>query len=219
MLHSQKRWREHPALQATPVPHGPIRSYNIKMANALYRTPPEQMTPRYTFDSSLVQIGHVFNFNARKSLFPGSDQAPSFESTNIAKRIQHRCNTFGSKNHIAGFTVTSSLQLAKENSPIKEFWFKLWHALDKWKQDANKNKNRLFSGHELPPLTVPAMPLDSHLMQLIVRKIEGRPSQEELRLWQTPLNTLCAFLAKWPAWSETIDSIFPHHYKSSQAWP
>ena len=102
----------------------------------------------------------------------------------------------------------------KGNSPLKEFWFKLWHALDKWKQDANKNKNRLFSGHELPPLTVPATPLDTHLMQLIVRKIEDRPSQEELRQWQTPLNTLCAFLAKWPAWSETIDSIFPHHYKS-----
>ena len=102
----------------------------------------------------------------------------------------------------------------KGNTPPKEFWFKLWHALDKWKLDANKNKNRLLSGHELPPLTVPTTPLDTHLMQLIVRKIADRPSQEELRQWQTPLNTLCAFLAKWPAWSETIDSIFPHHYKS-----
>ena len=102
----------------------------------------------------------------------------------------------------------------KGNTPLKEFWFKLWHALDKWKLDANKNKNRLLSGHELPPLTVPTTPLDTHLMQLIVRKIADRPSQEELRQWQTPLNTLCAFLAKWPAWSETIDSIFPHHYKS-----
>ena len=104
----------------------------------------------------------------------------------------------------------------KGNSQIKEFWFKLWHALDKWKQQANKNNNRLFSGHEIPPLTVPAIPLDSHLLQHIVRKIKGRPSQEELRPWQTPLNTLCAFLAKWPAWSETIDSIFPHHYTTSK---
>ena len=104
----------------------------------------------------------------------------------------------------------------KGNSPIREFWYKMWHALDKWKTDANKNKNRLFSGHEIPPLTVAAPPPDSHLLQRILRKIEGRPTQEELHPWQTPLHTLCDFLARWPAWSETIDTIYPHHYTSDK---
>lgn len=34
------------------------------------------------------------------------------------------------------------------SSNIKDFWFKLWHALDKWKTDANRRKHRIHAAHD-----------------------------------------------------------------------
>ena len=99
-------------------------------------------------------------------------------------------------------------------SPLKDFWFKLWHALDIWKHEANKKNSRIFARHEIQPLAVPATPVDQYLMRHVMQKIQGQPSHEDLRPWQSSLNTLCAFLAKWPAWPETINFICPHHYRS-----
>lgn len=86
---------------------------------------------------------------------------------------------------------------------IKEFWFKLWHT-------------RIFAAHELRPLAVPSNPFDTHLLHHIARKIEGNLTSEELRPWQTPLNTLSALFAKWLQWQETISFIIAHKYRSRQ---
>ena len=47
---------------------------------------------------------------------------------------------------------------------IKGFWFKLWHALDKWKTEANSRTRRIFTANELSaPRPPPQTPVDSHL--------------------------------------------------------
>ena len=107
-------------------------------------------------------------------------------------------------------------------SPLKDFWFKLWHALDIWKHEANKQNSRIFARHEIQPLAVPATPVESVPHAACDAEdsrptITRRPTPVAIiaqYIVQSSLNTLCAFLAKWPAWPETINFICPHHYRS-----
>jgi len=56
---------------------------------------------------------------------------------------------------------------------IKDFWFKLWHALDKWKTEAHSRARRIFAAHELSaPRPPPQTPVDSHLQDHIFQKTQ-----------------------------------------------
>ena len=99
---------------------------------------------------------------------------------------------------------------------IKDFWFKLWHALDKWETEANSRTRRIFAAHELPVPRLPHQaPLDTHLQDQIVQKIQKmQPNirRDDLRPWQAAINTLTAMFAQWPNWKSTIDMILAHQF-------
>lgn len=101
------------------------------------------------------------------------------------------------------------VEACQNSNRIKDFWFKLWHALDKWKTEANSRTSRIFAAHELPvPRPPPQAPLDSHLQDQIIHKIQKmQPTihRSDLRPWQTSINTLTTMFAQWPNWKNTID--------------
>ena len=103
---------------------------------------------------------------------------------------------------------------------IKDFWFKLWHALDKWKTEANSRARRIFAAHELSaPRPPPQTPVDSLLQDHIFQKIQKMTAnirREDLRPWQTAINTLTVTLSQWPNWRKTIDMILAHHFTNRQ---
>lgn len=77
------------------------------------------------------------------------------------------------------------------SSNIKDFWFKLWHALDKWKTDANRRKHRIHAAHEIQPIPIPSMTVDHHLRDQIIKKITDNISVDELRPWQSSVCVGC----------------------------
>ena len=103
---------------------------------------------------------------------------------------------------------------------IKDFWFKLWDALDKWKTEANSRTRRIFAAHELSaPRPPPQTPVDSHLQDQMFQKIQKMTAnirREDLRPWQTAINTLTVMLSQWPNWKKTIDMILAHHFTNRQ---
>ena len=108
------------------------------------------------------------------------------------------------------------VEACQGKTKIKEFWFKLWHALDKWKVEANSRTSRIFAAHELPaPRLPPQAPVDSHLQDHIFQKIQKMTAnirREDLRPWQTAINTLTVMFSQWPNWRKTIDMILAHKF-------
>ena len=73
--------------------------------------------------------------------------------------------------------------------------------------------NRIFAAHEIPPpRSSPHVQVDSHLQEQIVQKIQTHTRREDLRPWQTAINTLSMMFAQWPDWKNTIDFIMAHHF-------
>ena len=111
------------------------------------------------------------------------------------------------------------VEACEGKAKIKEFWFKLWHALDKWKAEANSRSSRLYAAHELPAPRLPPQTVDSHLQDHIFQKIQKMTStvrREDLRPWQTAINTLTVMFSQWPNWRKVIDMILAHKFTNQQ---
>ena len=105
------------------------------------------------------------------------------------------------------------VEACQGSNHIKEFWFKLWHALNKWKTEANSRTQGIFAAHDIPPPRAPPQAqVDSHLQEQIVQKMKPQPRREDLRPWQTKINTLTVMFAQWPDWKNTIDFILQHQF-------
>jgi len=111
------------------------------------------------------------------------------------------------------------VEACEGKAKIKEFWFKLWHALDKWKAEANSRSSRMYAAHELPAPRLPPQTVDSHLQDHIFQKIQKMTStirREDLRPWQTAINTLTVMFSQWPNWRKVIDMILAHKFTNHQ---
>ena len=141
------------------------------------------------------------------------------ENSVIANKLQTRWSTFGSKNHIAGLKCDQLVDACEGKAKIKEFWFKLWHALDKWKTEANSRSSRIYAAHELPAPRIPPQTVESHLQDHIFQKIQKMTStirREDLRPWQTAINTLTVMFSQWPNWRKIIDMILAYKFTNHQ---
>eukprot|EP00434_Breviolum_minutum_P035176 symbB.v1.2.031133.t2/scaffold3581.1/size55290/2 len=112
------------------------------------------------------------------------------------------------------------VEACQGKTKIKDFWFKLWHALDRWKTDANSRTRRIFAAHELSTPRQPPQPaVDSYLQDHIFQKIQKMTAnirREELRPWQTAINTLTVTFSQWPNWRNTVDKILAYKFINKQ---
>ena len=77
----------------------------------------------------------------------------------------------------------------------------------------------MYAAHELPAPRLPPQTVDSHLQDHIFQKIQKMTStirREDLRPWQTAINTLTVMFSQWPNWRKVIDMILAHKFTNHQ---
>ncbi len=97
-------------------------------------------------------------------------------------------------------------QLSKD-----DFWFRLWHYFDQFKDAANRSSNRLSAAHELSlTFTIHHTVFDDNLRKMMHDKIGKGDHYPDVSNWSAQLGVLEHILSNWKEWPETVQWILPH---------
>ena len=106
---------------------------------------------------------------------------------------------------------TQFLQACTKQSAKDDFWFRLWHYFDQYKDEANRSTNRLSPAHEINlTFAVHHTLLDSNLRLIMKNKIVKGSDYPDVSNWTLQLGVLEKILSNWPEWQDTIHWIIPH---------
>ena len=95
------------------------------------------------------------------------------------------------------------LQACTKQSAKDDFWFRLWHYFDQYKDEANRSTNRLSPAHEINlTFAVHHTLLDSNLRLIMKNKIVKGSGYPDVSNWTLQLGVLEKILSNWPEWQD-----------------
>lgn len=134
----------------------------------------------------------------------------------VVEYKHHQCHEQGMQNiwcpnPYCWLLCTQFLQACKKQSAKDDFWFRLRHFFDQFKDAANRSSNRLSAAHEINlTFAIHHSVLDDNLRQMMRDKIVKGEHYPDASNWSVQLGALEQILANWNEWHDTIQWIIPH---------
>ena len=174
-------------------------------------------------DAQQIQVRFLTELEYKHITLQKSSTWVSWARMSIVEYKHHQCNEPGMQhiwcptpccwllcNH-CWLLCNQFLQTCKKQSAKDDFWFRLWHFFDHFKDVANRSTNRLSAAHEINlTCAIHHTVLDDNLRQMMRSKIVTGAHYPDVPNWTVQLRVLERILANWNEWQDTSHWIIPH---------